>query len=161
MIQLGFQRITLVLKRNIKKPFSYINNLKPSELKIFTSFIINEHPQTISLIALHLEDSTLSYIFKNLPDALILEVVMRMSKTDLVSSKILRTVDNAVFKKVKTFQKLHYFDKNEAISKAQKAISSLGREKSKEIREQIGFIDSTFVDKLNKEVAKNNPEDII
>lgn len=149
------------LKRNVKKPFSYINNLKQSELEIFASFIVNEHPQTISLIVLHLDENTMSHIFKNLPDDLIVEVVLRMSRTDLVSTKILRTVDDVVFKKVKAFQKLHYFNKSEAINKAQKAISSLGREKSKEIRDCIGTIDLMLVNKINNEIAKNNPEDII
>ena len=82
-------------------PFSYIDAYNTPTLQHVSEFILNEHPQTIALICLHLEENTIKEIFNNFPSELSSDVIMRMINTIDVPHKIINTVARVLKKNSK------------------------------------------------------------
>jgi len=74
-------------------------NLDALELidpRTLTSFIRNEHPQTIALILAHLDPAKCGEVMKLLPEALHTEIILRIANLDAVAPEIIDEVDDVL-----------------------------------------------------------------
>ncbi len=75
-----------------------LESLEMVDAKSLSTFLVNEHPQTVSVILSHLEPEKKGEVLKRLPDALQAEVVLRMANLDHVAPELIAEID-AVLKK--------------------------------------------------------------
>jgi flagellar motor switch protein FliG len=75
-----------------------LESLEMVDAKSLSTFLVNEHPQTVAVILAHLEPEKKGEVLKRLPDALQAEVVLRMANLDHVAPELIAEID-AVLKK--------------------------------------------------------------
>lgn len=75
-----------------------LESLDMVDAKSLSTFLVNEHPQTVAVILAHLEPEKKSEVLKRLPEALQSEVVLRMANLDHVAPELISEID-AVLKK--------------------------------------------------------------
>jgi flagellar motor switch protein FliG len=73
-----------------------LESLELVDAKSLSNFLINEHPQTISVILAHLEPEKKGEVLKRLPEALQAEVVLRLANLDHVSPELIGEVDRVL-----------------------------------------------------------------
>jgi flagellar motor switch protein FliG len=73
-----------------------LESLELVDAKSLSNFLINEHPQTISVILAHLEPEKKGEVLKRLPEALQAEVVLRLANLDFVSPELISEVDRVL-----------------------------------------------------------------
>ena len=74
-------------------------NLDALELidpRTLCNFIRNEHPQTIALILAHLEPAKCGEVLKLLPEALHMEIILRIANLDAVAPEIIDEIDDVL-----------------------------------------------------------------
>ena len=82
---------------NVNSPSSRtLESLEMVDAKSLSNFLINEHPQTISVILAHLEPEKKGEVLKRLPEALQAEVVLRLSSLDHVAPELIAEVDQVL-----------------------------------------------------------------
>ena len=152
-----------------------LESLELVDAKSLSAFLINEHPQTISVILAHLEPEKKGEVLKRLPEALQAEVVLRLANLDHVSPELIGEVDRVLKNELSSVgtmehatlggvqpvaEMLNVMDKN-----TETAIMSRIEERdpilSEEIRklmfvfEDINKIDDKGIQTLLKEVAND------
>ena len=73
-----------------------LESLEIVDAKSLANFLINEHPQTISVILAHLEPEKKGEVLKRLPEALQAEVVLRLANLDHVAPELIIEVDRVL-----------------------------------------------------------------
>lgn len=73
-----------------------LESLEMVDAKSLANFLINEHPQTVSVILAHLEPEKKGEVLKRLPEALQAEVVLRMANLDHVAPELILEVDRVL-----------------------------------------------------------------
>ena len=73
-----------------------LESLEVVDAKSLANFLINEHPQTVSVILAHLEPEKKGEVLKRLPEALQAEVVLRMANLDHVAPELIAEVDRVL-----------------------------------------------------------------
>lgn len=73
-----------------------LESLELVDSKSLSNFLINEHPQTISVILAHLEPEKKGEVLKRLPETLQAEVVLRLSNLDHVAPELISEVDRVL-----------------------------------------------------------------
>jgi len=73
-----------------------MESLEVVDAKSLANFLINEHPQTVSVILAHLEPEKKGEVLKRLPEALQAEVVLRMANLDHVAPELIAEVDRVL-----------------------------------------------------------------
>lgn len=73
-----------------------LESLEVVDAKSLANFLINEHPQTVSVILAHLEPEKKGEVLKRLPESLQAEVVLRMANLDHVAPELLAEVDRVL-----------------------------------------------------------------
>lgn len=86
---LGHLSATSPAQRNLE-------SLEIVDAKSLSNFLINEHPQTISVILAHLEPEKKGEVLKRLPESLQAEVVLRLSNLDHVAPELIMEVDRVL-----------------------------------------------------------------
>lgn len=82
---------------NVNSPSARnLESLEMVDAKSLSNFLINEHPQTISVILAHLEPEKKGEVLKRLPEALQAEVVLRLSSLDHVAPELIAEVDGVL-----------------------------------------------------------------
>jgi flagellar motor switch protein FliG len=79
-----------------------LESLEIVDAKSLANFLINEHPQTVSVILAHLEPEKKGEVLKRLPEALQAEVVLRMANLDHVAPELLAEVDRVLKEELAT-----------------------------------------------------------
>lgn len=79
-----------------------LESLELVDAKSLSNFLINEHPQTISLILAHLEPEKKGEVIKRLPEALQAEVVLRLSSLEHVDPELIAEVDRVLKQELST-----------------------------------------------------------
>ena len=79
--------------------FAYLSNIKPQQL---SDFIVNEHPQTISLILAHMDATEAADTISFFPDDLRSEVAMRMAKLGDISPSVIKRVSAVLESKLES-----------------------------------------------------------
>ena len=70
-----------------------LESLEMVDAKSLSTFLVNEHPQTVAVILAHLEQEKKGEGLKRLPDALQAEVVLRMANLDHVAPELIAEID--------------------------------------------------------------------
>jgi flagellar motor switch protein FliG len=73
-----------------------LESLEMVDAKSLSTFLLNEHPQTVSVILAHLEPEKKGEVLKRLPDALQSEVVLRMANLDHVAPELIAEIDQVL-----------------------------------------------------------------
>ena len=124
-----------------------LESLELVDAKSLANFLINEHPQTVSVILAHLEAEKKGEVLKRLPETLQAEVVLRMANLDHVAPELITEVDKVLKDELANIgtveqsqlggvqtvaEMLNVMDKN-----AEKAIMSRVEEKDPLLAEEI------------------------
>ena len=70
-----------------------LESLEQVDTSFLTHFLLNEHPQTISVILAHLEPERKGEVLKDFPEGLRVEVALRLSQLDRVPSEFVLELD--------------------------------------------------------------------
>lgn len=73
-----------------------LESLELVDAKSLSNFLLNEHPQTISVILAHLEPEKKGEVLKRLPESLQAEVVLRLANLDHVAPELISEVDRVL-----------------------------------------------------------------
>lgn len=73
-----------------------LESLELVDTRTLANFLVNEHPQTISLIVAHLPVEKKVDVLRKLPEGLQAEVVLRVAKLDFVSPELIAQLDDVL-----------------------------------------------------------------
>lgn len=73
-----------------------LESLEMVDAKSLATFLVNEHPQTISVILAHLEPEKKGEVLKRLPEALQAEVVLRLANLEHVDPDLIKEIDRVL-----------------------------------------------------------------
>lgn len=73
-----------------------LESLESVDAKSLANFLVNEHPQTVSVILAHLEPEKKGEVLKRLPEAFQAEVVLRMANLEHVAPELIAEVDRVL-----------------------------------------------------------------
>ncbi|MAF91985.1 MAG: flagellar motor switch protein FliG [Bdellovibrionota bacterium] len=79
-----------------------LESLELVDAKSLANFLMNEHPQTISVILAHLEPEKKGEVLKRLPESLQAEVVLRLSNLEYIAPELLTEVDTVLKQELQT-----------------------------------------------------------
>jgi len=77
-----------------------LESLEMVDAKSLSTFLVNEHPQTVAVILAHLEPEKKGEVLKRLPEALQAEVVLRMANLDHVAPELIAEIDSVLKKEL-------------------------------------------------------------
>lgn len=77
-----------------------LESLELVDAKSLSTFLVSEHPQTVSVILAHLEPEKKGEVLKRLPEALQAEVVLRMANLDHVAPELIAEIDTVLKKEL-------------------------------------------------------------
>ncbi len=133
-----------------------LESLELVDTRTLANFLINEHPQTISLIVAHLNPERKVDVLKRLPEGLQAEVVLRVANLDYVSPELVAQLDDVLKTELSTLgsidtnqlggvgpiaDMLNLMDKT-----SEKSIMSRVEEKDPELAEEIRKLMFVFED---------------
>lgn len=73
-----------------------LESLEMVDAKALSTFLVNEHPQTVAVILAHLESEKKGEVLRRLPESLQAEVVMRMANLDHVDPELIADIDKVL-----------------------------------------------------------------
>ena len=73
-----------------------LESLELVDAKSLSNFLVNEHPQTVSVILSHLESEKKAEVLKLLPEPLQPDIVLRMANLDHVAPEVITEVDRVL-----------------------------------------------------------------
>lgn len=73
-----------------------LESLEMVDAKSLSTFLVNEHPQTVAVILAHLEPEKKGEVLRRLPEALQAEVVLRMANLDNVDPELIAEIDKVL-----------------------------------------------------------------
>jgi flagellar motor switch protein FliG len=73
-----------------------LESLEMVDAKSLSTFLVNEHPQTVAVILAHLEPEKKGDVLRRLPEALQAEVVLRMAHLDNVDPELIAEIDRVL-----------------------------------------------------------------
>lgn len=138
---------------------NHLESLELVDTRTLANFLINEHPQTISLIVAHLNPEKKVDVLRRLPEALQAEVVLRVANLDFVSPELIAQLDDVLKTELSTLgsidtnnlggvepiaDMLNLMDKNN-----EKNIMSRVEEKDPELAEEIRKLMFVFEDLIH------------
>jgi len=94
----------LLSELNAPKKLSIWEKLSRLKPEMITSYIEEEHPQTIALILGNIDSSVASRVIAMLPEDMQLSVVMRMSKIESVPRELVRDIEETLEKELADMQ---------------------------------------------------------
>jgi len=77
-----------------------LESLELVDAKSLSTFLVNEHPQTVAVILAHLEPEKKGEVLKRLPESLQAEVVLRMANLDHVAPELILEIDQVLKKEL-------------------------------------------------------------
>jgi flagellar motor switch protein FliG len=73
-----------------------LESLESVDAKSLATFLVNEHPQTVSVIIAHLEPEKKGEVLRRLPDTLQAEVVLRVANLEHVDPELIAEIDRVL-----------------------------------------------------------------
>lgn len=73
-----------------------LESLEMVDAKSLSTFLVNEHPQTVAVILAHLEPEKKGDVLRRLPESLQAEVVLRMANLDNVDPELIAEIDKVL-----------------------------------------------------------------
>ena len=84
-----------------------LESLELIDPRTLSTFIRNEHPQTIALILAHLDPKKCGETLKLLPDALHTEILLRIANLDAVAPEIIDEIDDVLRSEIQAMGSIH------------------------------------------------------
>ena len=84
-----------------------LESLELIDQRTLSTFIRNEHPQTIALILAHLDPKKCGETLKLLPDALHTEILLRIANLDAVAPEIIDEIDDVLRSEIQAMGSIH------------------------------------------------------
>ena len=120
-------------------PFDFLKRADASQI---TTFIQNEHPQTIALIIAYLQPSQAAAILSGLPQDLRADVARRLATLDKTPPEVIREVENVLQKKLSSVVSTDF--------------SHAGGVKS--LVEVLNYVDRSTEKTIIESLSENSPE---
>jgi flagellar motor switch protein FliG len=79
-----------------------LESLEMVDAKSLSTFLVNEHPQTVAVILAHLEPEKKGEVLRRLPESLQAEVVLRMANLDNVDPELISEIDKVLKNQLST-----------------------------------------------------------
>jgi flagellar motor switch protein FliG len=79
-----------------------LESLEMVDAKSLSTFLVNEHPQTVAVILAHLEPEKKGEVLRRLPESLQAEVVLRMANLDNVDPELIAEIDKVLKNQLST-----------------------------------------------------------
>ena len=73
-----------------------LESLEMVDAKSLSTFLVNEHPQTVAVILAHLDPEKKGEVLRRLPESLQAEVVLRMANLDNVDPELIAEIDKVL-----------------------------------------------------------------
>ncbi len=73
-----------------------LESLEMVDAKSLSTFLVNEHPQTVAVILAHLEPEKKGDVLRKLPESIQAEVVLRMAHLDNVDPELIAEIDRVL-----------------------------------------------------------------
>src|SRR3989344_1271193 len=73
-----------------------LESLEMVDAKSLSTFLVNEHPQTVAVILAHLDPEKKGEVLRRLPESLQAEVVLRMANLDNVDPELISEIDQVL-----------------------------------------------------------------
>jgi flagellar motor switch protein FliG len=73
-----------------------LESLEMVDAKSLSTFLVNEHPQTVAVILAHLEPEKKGEVLRRLPESLQAEVVLRMANLENVDPELIADIDKVL-----------------------------------------------------------------
>ncbi len=73
-----------------------LESLEMVDAKALSTFLVNEHPQTVAVILAHLEPEKKGEVLRRLPESLQAEVVLRMANLENVDPELISDIDKVL-----------------------------------------------------------------
>lgn len=73
-----------------------LESLEMVDAKSLSTFLVNEHPQTVAVILAHLDPEKKGEVLRRLPESLQAEVVLRMANLDNVDPELISEIDKVL-----------------------------------------------------------------
>ena len=136
-----------------------LESLELVDTRTLANFLINEHPQTISLIVAHLSSERKVDVMRKLPEGLQAKIVLRIANLDYVSPDLIAQLDDVLKSELSTIgsidtnqlggvepiaEMMNLVDKS-----SEKKIMSSIEEKDPELAEEIRRLMFVFEDIVN------------
>jgi len=129
-----------------RKPFSF---LAKTDTENLTTFIQDEHPQTIALILSHLTSSKASEILSGLPLNKQLEVVTRIANMDNTNPEVIREVEQGLEMRLSGVM-LQTFQKVGGVESVAEMLNLADRATEKGILEALDAQDPELVEQIRR-----------
>lgn len=141
--------------------FGYLENIDPKQL---VKFIQNEHPQTISIILAHLDQSTAAEVLSLLPKELQSDATLRMASLENVSPAVIKHVSEILESKMENISGSNI--ELGGIRKVSEIINRMGRVESKALIDSIAESNPDLANQIRdmmfvfEDIIKLNDNDI-
>ncbi len=139
----GDERAALIVSRVMQAmqvmPFDFLKKADASQI---TTFIQNEHPQTIALIIAYLQPAQAAAILSGLPQDLRADVARRLATLDKTPPEVIREVESVLQKKLSSVVSTDF--------------SHAGGVKS--LVEVLNYVDRSTEKTIIESLSENNPE---
>ncbi len=145
MLQTAFgdEKAALIVSRVMQAlqvmPFDFLKKADASQI---TTFIQNEHPQTIALITAYLQPAQAAAILSGLPQDLRADVARRLATLDKTPPEVIREVESVLQKKLSSVVSTDF--------------SHAGGVKS--LVEVLNYVDRSTEKTIIESLSENNPE---
>ena len=143
MSAFGEEKASLIVSRVLQAlqvmPFDFLKKADASQI---TTFIQNEHPQTIALILAYLQPAQSAAILSGLPQDLRAEVARRIATLDKTPPEVIREVEAVLQKKLSSVVTTDF--------------SHAGGVKS--LVEVLNYVDRSTEKTILESLSENNPE---
>ena len=143
MSAFGDEKAQLIVSRVMQAmqvmPFDFLKKADASQI---TTFIQNEHPQTIALIIAYLQPAQAAAILSGLPQDLRADVARRLATLDKTPPEVIREVESVLQKKLSSVVSTDF--------------SHAGGVKS--LVEVLNYVDRSTEKTIIESLSENNPE---
>lgn len=141
------RRILRAIEHHVhKQPFSF---LAKTDAENLTTFIQDEHPQTIALILSHINSGKASDILSGLPQGKQLEVVRRIAKMDNTNPEVVKEVEQGLEMRLSGLV-TQTFQKAGGVETVAAMLNLADRSTEKTILEALEVEDPELVDQIRR-----------
>lgn len=129
-----------------KSPFSFLQRAESENL---LTFIVDEHPQTISLIISHLSHHKASEILVGLPEHKQVEVVRRVANMEQTNPDVIREVESGLEARLSNML-MHSMEKVGGVETVAEILNLCDRSTEKAILEGVEAEDADLVEQIRR-----------
>ena len=134
---------------NVPPSRSILEGLETVDIPSLTAFLINEHPQTISVVLAHLEVGKRGEVLQQLPESLQFEVILRLSHLDHVDPELICELEKVLNQELSLEKRPESFSYG-GIQSVADMLNAVSQEAEEAILSQIETRDPQLADEIRK-----------